>query len=143
MKYILFTASVFVLAACGGGETGETTVAELTSAEICNELVSGDAEIASEMAEDGVTPSAVCACFGTTVDAMGEAERALHLTVMKAVSAIRTSDGVGVEGAAEKLEEQLRAGTGGHSFTEDDFQQTGRLLDRVGGQLEDGGCAAG
>lgn len=155
MKYFLLSVSAFALAACGGSENPEaeeTIIAEVeetlptvpSSAEVCGKLIEGDAEMASEMAEDGATPADICACFGTTVDALPEAERALHISVMTAVTAIRTEASVGVEEAAEALEERLRAGTGGYGFSEDDFEATGRLLNSVGNQIEDGGtCAAG
>lgn len=136
MTRLMITASFLALAACGGG-------AKATDA-ICSEMIAGDAETAESMAEDGVTPEAMCACVGATIDAMPDGEKAKNVGVMLAVTAIRQADNVGVEDAAEKLEEQLRSGSGGHAFTENDFNNVGRLLNRVGNQLEDGGsCAAG
>ena len=135
MKYLAITASLFGLAACGG--------AELSSADLCGQMIEGDTEIIEDMARDGVTPASMCDCVAATIDTLPEAEQATHLAVFKAVSSIRQGAGVGVEFAAEALEEQLRGGTGGHSFSKDDFDKTGQLLNEVGNQLEDGTCKAG
>lgn len=132
MKPVIFICLALALAACGG--------AKISSADICNNMFAGDAKATKETRRDGIEPVDLCACLGATVDALKEDEKAAHLGVMKAVTAIRATDNVGVEGAAEKLEEQLRAGTGGHAFSEDAFEQTGRLLNDIGNQLEDGGA---
>ena len=136
MKYLVITASLFGLAACGG--------AELSSADLCSQMIEGDTETAEDMARDGVTPASMCACVGATIDALPEAEKATHVAVMSAVLTLRQSGKYGVEYAAEALEEELRTDKGGHAFKEADFQKTGRLLNDVGNQLEDGGtCEAG
>ena len=137
MKYVMTTVAALSLAACGGGTSA-------TTADICNEMVKGDAEAAAEIAGDGIEVADLCACIGKTVDAMPEAQKAAHVGVMTAVTALRTASSMGVEEAAELLEDQLRDGTGGYTFTEDDFQATGQLLGEVGDQVADGGsCKAG
>ena len=136
MRHAAIIVMAFGLAACGG--------ATLSSADICNAMIEGDAEAVSEIRRDGIEPAEFCGCLGATVDTKAEDEKATILAVMTAVTNIRTSDNVGVEDAAEKLEDQLRGGTGGHDFTEEAFQSVGQLLNDIGNELEDGGaCKAG
>ena len=136
MARLLLTASLLVLAACGG--------APPSAEDVCNKMVEGDPEAAEQIGRDGIKVADLCACVGATVDAKPENEREPILAVMYAVSNIRQADGVGVEQAAEKLEEQLRNSTGGHVFSESAFENVGRLLDDIGDQLQDGGsCQAG
>lgn len=132
MKYSIFAVAALGLAACGGAPT---------TAELCTEMVDGDPEAADELARDGVDMAGFCTCLGTTVDAMSEEKRAKHVSVMTAVSALRKANSVGVEEAAETLEDELRSESNPHDFTEDDFQATGRLLGEVGDNLsENGSC---
>lgn len=136
MKRVISICAALGLVACGA--------ATKSSEDICNDMVVGDAEAAKEIRRDGIEPEDLCACLGATVDAMDEDGKAAHVGVLKAVTAIRMADDVGVEDAAEKLEEQLREGTEAHAFSKEDFELTGRLLNDIGNQLEDGGsCKAG
>lgn len=134
MKYYLAAMVTLGLGACAG---------EPTSQQICSTMIEGDAEVAEDIRRDGIEPAALCECIGTTMDAMSADEKATHIAVMTTVTKLREAQTIGVEQAAELLEDQLRAGTGGHAFTEDAFEKTGRLLNDVGNQLEDGACSTG
>jgi len=135
MKHYLAAILTAGLVACAG---------EPSSQQVCSTMIEGDSETAMDIRQDGIEPAELCACIGATIDAMDVKEKATHLAVMNAVTAIRENQGGGVEAAAEFLEEQLRASEGGYAFDEDAFQNTGRLLNKVGDQLEDdGSCAAG
>ena len=136
MTRMLLTASIFVLAACGG--------APPSSEDVCKQMVEGDAEAAEQISRDGVTVAELCSCLGATVDVKSADEQEKIRAVLYAVSNIREADSIGVEEAAEKLEDVLRSGSGDYDFSENDFDTVGRLLNEIGDQLEDGGtCEAG
>jgi len=135
MKNLLIAVAGLALAACG--------VEAPSSEQVCNEMVANDAKAERDIRRDGVELTDLCSCFGKTVDAMPDAQKASHIGVMTAVTAIRTANKVGVEEAAEQLEDELRSGVSEHAFTEDDFENTGKLLNDLGNRLEDGGtCQA-
>ena len=147
MKYSAIVLAGCLLAACngsgeGGGDAAGDTSAK-TTASLCSQLLDGDTEATQELSQDGTTPAGFCTCFDATMDGMPAADKAKHTAVVGAVIALRKASSVGVDEAAELLEEQLRSGEGGHKFSEEDFENTGRLISDIQDQIEDGGsCAA-
>ena len=140
-SYVLIGAGALLwLAAC---QPADPVKADIAS---CETLLTGDTEIEEDLAEYGSSVASYCDCYARTLAGESEGTQTGVRKVVDAISSIRTSEGVALENAAERVEEfaEGRAQSEVYDISSNDFEAAGRIIEGVRRQLRDadGQCAA-
>ncbi len=130
-------ACIAGLAACSPEETPAEKLAGL-----CGELLAGDLDVTPQILQGGATIESFCSCYGDVAAANGEAVVTLHTDVLAAMTAVRASQGVGVEDAAEAIEDALETNASAYPFDERQLDGVGDYFQTVSESLNGGSCPA-
>jgi len=141
IRVSLFASACFVLAACGAGNS---VTKDAVSA--CNGMLAGDPEIEEDLAEDGDTVAAYCGCFGQLLADQPDADQTAILKVSQIIVDIREERHIGLEDAAEGVDDSFGADGASEAYgvSSDQFRTTGKYFDIVRRELnkDDSACTA-
>ncbi|WP_321488505.1 hypothetical protein [uncultured Hyphomonas sp.] len=126
-----------MLAACGGGtSTGGKTVA------ICTTMLSGDAEVESDLSARDMSVADYCACYAEGLNAQSAEDKAAILKVTQILADLREERGLGLEEAADLLDDS--GAEAEFSLTRAEFETAGEYVDTIRRDLvrDEGLCAS-
>lgn len=125
-----------MLAACG-----VSTSAGAKPAAICTTMLSGDVEVEPDLAREGKTVADYCACYANGLSAQSDDERVAILKVTQILADLREERGLGLEAAANLLDDQSAEAEFG--VTRSEFETAGEYVDQVRHDLvrDEGLCA--
>lgn len=137
-----FTLGAALLgSACTPGEAGG-----MSAQDTCGQMLSGDPEIEADLAEFDATVDDYCACFATTLESQTEEDRDAIMKVVSTIAELRTERNIGLEAAAELLEEVAEGRNTNESIdiSGSAFETAGRFVDGIRNDLRDndGQCPA-
>ena len=131
-------ATVF-LAACSSA-----TDPAVSDREACNGMLAGDIEIEEDLASFNSSVDGYCDCYVAMLGEEPEDMQAAVRDVASAIVSIREERNLGLEPAAEILEEYAegRETDADYDISEEAFQQAGNFIDEVrsGIRKNDGQC---
>ncbi len=123
-KLLLPGIAALVLTACSGQQ------AKLQG--LCTGMLEGDLKAQQELASSATNVADFCECYAGKASATGKEALATHTAIWSALSDIQQAGGTNsIEEAAETLEDQIRARSVEHPFTEDQFESVGQFLSDI------------
>lgn len=127
-----------LLLAASGCTDGENT-SDSDASQVCLGMLSGDPEIVSDLAGFSSDVAAYCSCYEAALSPLPESERTVILTVSQAIAAVREEQNVGLETAADLIEDDADKDPPGATYgvTGKQFRDAGQFIERVRRDLRD------
>jgi hypothetical protein len=131
IKHLCAIASTAALVACWGAPPNEKILNGL-----CLDVFEGDPDITALLAaESNADTESFCACYAATMMTMPD-KIPLHKDAIYEIAQAREGTSLGAEDAAQKVGDLIEDGVI-DTFTADQFDETGKDLQRVMGSMQD------